>query len=134
MNRLRMALFGLGGLVTVYGAYLLLSRQDLDRNINVGVWLGAGVIGNDGLIAGISILIGLAISRVVPNPAKAPVAVASIILGSLTLVAFPVLGRFGARDDNATLLDRPYVTSWLIVCAVTVVLVAIASVVRARRS
>ena len=32
----------------------------------------------------------------------------------VTLVAVPVLGRFGARADNPTLLDRDYVAGWLV--------------------
>ena len=31
-----------------------------------------------------------------------------VVLGSVTLLAMPVLGRFGARPDNPTLLDRDY--------------------------
>ena len=36
-----------------------------------------------------------------------------VVLGSLTLLAIPVLGRFGERPDNATLLDRNYTVGWL---------------------
>jgi hypothetical protein len=44
-----------------------------------------------------------------------------------------VLGRFGALDDNPTLLDRPYLVTWLVGCAVTVLLVGVAGAVRSRR-
>jgi hypothetical protein len=44
-----------------------------------------------------------------------------------------VLGRFGALDDNPTLLDRPYLVTWLVGCAVTVLLVAVAGAVLRQR-
>ncbi len=40
--------------------------------------------------------------------AKAPAVVGCVVLGSVTLLAVPVLGRFGERSDNPTLLDRNY--------------------------
>jgi hypothetical protein len=59
--------------------------------------------------------------------------VALIVWGSITLLAVPVLGRFGALPDNPTLLDRPYQMSWLILSAVVVAAAALAMVVRVRR-
>ncbi len=57
----------------------------------------------------VGVLVAGALSlRLLPEPAKAPAVVGMVVLGALTLVAFPVLGGFGARDDNPTLLDRPY--------------------------
>jgi hypothetical protein len=65
---------------------------------------------------------------------RAPAAVALIVWGSITLLAVPVLGRFGALEDNPTLLDRPYLITWLVGCALTVLLVALAGAVRSKRS
>jgi hypothetical protein len=42
----------------------------------------------------------------------------------------PVLGRFGAKADNPTLLDRPY---WLGYAVVVTVVVALAAVSSRRR-
>ena len=39
---------------------------------------------------------------------RAPAVAGLVVLGSVTLLAIPVLGRFGARADNPTLLDRHY--------------------------
>ena len=49
-----------------------------------------------------------------PRAARAPAVVGFVVLGSVTLLAVPVLGRFGARPDNATLLDRDYVVGWVV--------------------
>jgi hypothetical protein len=56
-----------------------------------------------------------------------------VVWGSVTVLAVPVLGRFGARDDNPTLLDRPYFVTWLVGCAVTVLLVGVTGAVRRQR-
>ncbi len=41
-----------------------------------------------------------------------------MLLGPLTLLALPVLGRFGVRPDNPTLLDRHYWSGWIAVVVV----------------
>ena len=43
-----------------------------------------------------------------------------LVLATVTLAAVPVLGRFGAKPDNPTLLDRPYLTGWLLIAGLVV--------------
>ena len=62
-----------------------------------------------------------------------PVAAALVVLGATTLLAVPVLGRFGARPDNPTLLDRDYPAGWLALAGVVVLTTVVASLVRSRR-
>ena len=50
-----------------------------------------------------------------PRAWRAPAAAALVVLGSVTLLAIPVLGRFGARADNPTLLDRSYWAGWALI-------------------
>lgn len=124
----------LGVAVAAYGGWLLVSRTDNGQLLDAGLWLVSGVVLHDFVLTlGVLIVGGLAL-RLLPEPAKAPAVVGMIVLGALTLVAFPVLGRFGAREDNPTLLDRPYLASWLVLVALTTVAVAAASLVRSRRS
>ncbi len=131
MTRSRLALGAVGVLLGLYGAWLVLSRgHDL---LNVVLWLAAGVVLHDGILS-IALLVAAAVSlRLVPQAARAPVAVGTVVLGSLTILAIPVLGRFGERADNATLLDRDYTVGWLVVAGLTVAAVVGASVVRSRR-
>ena len=56
------------------------------------------------------------------------------VLGPVTLLAVPVLGRFGERPDNPTLLDRDYTAGWLVLAGLTALTVAAAAVVRSRRT
>lgn len=117
------------------GAYAiwLLVHAALDDWWGLGSWLVGGVVVHDLLLAPVLIAVGIA-SRKLPVPLRAPAAVALIVWGSITLLAVPVLGRFGALEDNPTLLDRPYLITWLVGCALTVLLVALAGAVRSERS
>ena len=123
-------LLGLSALpVAGYGGWLLLSRQDVDQLTNAGLWLVAGVVAHDVVLSGLLIVGGLALA-LLPARSQAPAAVALVVVGSLSLVAIPVLGGFGEISDNPTHLDRPYVAAWLSVVGVAVVTVVLAGVLR----
>ena len=129
---LRYGLGGLGLLVGLYGAWLLLSRQDLDQLVSAGIWLVGGVVAHDGLIALLSLAVVALGARLLPAVARPATAVGLVVLGSLTILAIPMLGSFGAKDDNATLLDRNYWLGWSVIALSVVVGVVVASVLRAR--
>ena len=128
----RFALGALGALVMGYGAVLALTRQDLGQLVEVTVWLAVGVLVHDGLLSVGLLVAGLAGRRLLPAAWRAPATVALVVWGTLTIVAVPVLGRFGARADNPTLLDRPYLASWLVLLGVTVAAVVVAGTIRSR--
>jgi len=131
VTRSRAALGAVGVLLGLYGAWLLLSRgHDL---WNVVVWLGGGVVLHDAVLSVALLVLGVLVVRVLPTVAQAPAVVGFVVLGSATLFAVPVLGRFGARPDNATLLDRNYVAGWLALAGITLVAVVTATLVRSRR-
>ena len=133
MRVVRLALGGLGVLVGAFGAWLLLSRQDLEQLTNAAIWLAAGVVLHDGVLALLTLVLAAILVPLLPRAARGPAVVGSVVLGSVTLLAVPVLGRFGARPDNATLLDRSYTAGWLVLAALTLVVVVVASVLRSRR-
>lgn len=137
MSVARGLLGGLGTLVAAYGAWLLLSRQDLDQLLSAGLWLAGGVVLHDLVLSGLLLLLGAGATRLLPPTARGPVAAGFVVLGTVTLMAVPMLGRFGARSDNPTLLDRDYVAGWLILATLTVLAVGVATavaVLRERRS
>lgn len=131
--RLRVLLAALGALAGAYGAFLLLSRQDGDQLVNAATWLAAGVVLHDFVLA--PVVLGLVAlgARVAPVAARVPLAGALVVLGSVTLLAIPVLGRFGARPDNPTLLDRDYTVGWLALAGVVLLGAVVAGLVRSRR-
>jgi len=132
MRTTRIVIGTIGVVVGAFGAWLLLSRQDLDQLVDTAVWLGVGVILHDGVLAVATLLIGALVLPLLPRAARGPAVVGFVVLGSVTLLAVPVLGRFGARPDNATLLDRDYVVGWMVLAAVVLVTVVVASVLRSR--
>ncbi len=132
--RTRGVLLALGGVVMLYGAWLLLSRQDPGQWLEVAIWMGASVAAHDALLSGLVIGVCLLGSRLLPVPWRAPAVVALVVWGSLTIVSVPVLTGLGVRADNPTLLDRPYVATWWAISAIVVLLVAAAGLLRARRA
>jgi hypothetical protein len=129
----RWALGGLGVALGAYGAWLALTRQDAGQLVEIAAWLAAGVVLHDVVVAGM-VLAGVAVGRrVLPGPWQAPATLGLVVWGGVTLMAVPVLGRFGARPDNPTLLDRPYLGAWAVLTLAAVLVVAVAGLVRARR-
>lgn len=133
----RALLAGVGVATAAYGAWLLLTRQSGEQLVSAGQWLVAGVLLHDAVLAPLVLLIGVVASRFLPRAARGPAVVVGVVLGSLTLLAVPVLGGFGRRPDNPTLLGRDYTAGWLAVAALVLVGVAlgawVASVLRTRR-
>ena len=101
--------------------------------LNLVLWLAGGVVLHDGVLALVVLAVGTVAVRLLPRPAKAPAVVGFVVLGSVTLLAVPVLGRFGARSDNPTLLDRDYTVGWLVLAGLVLVGVVTASLVGSRR-
>jgi hypothetical protein len=136
VNRWRLVLAGLGLGVAAYGVVLLLDIG-LDNLRATVVWLVAGVLVHDGFVAPITIAVVLLAVRLSRGRAAPPAFVAgAVVLATVTVVAVPVLGRFGERPDNPTLLDRNYVLGWLVLATLTVVLsgsAVLAGRTRARR-
>jgi hypothetical protein len=129
--RTRVTIGALGVLVGMYGGWLVLSRgHDL---LNLVLWLAGGVVLHDGVLALVVLAIGTVAVRMLPGSARAPAVVGLVVLGSVTLLAVPVLGRFSARSDNPTLLDRNYTVGWLVLAGLVLVGVVTASLVGSRR-
>jgi hypothetical protein len=114
----------------LYGVALVLTRDhDL---LNLALWLAAGVVLHDFVLAPLVLALSALVPRL-PRVARAPVVVGALVLGSATLVGVPVLGRFGARADNPTLLPRDYVGGWAVLAAAVLVGVALGVMLGARR-
>lgn len=128
---MRWVIGGLGVALGLYGGWLLVTREQ--HLLDVAVWLAAGVLLHDAVLALVVVALGALTVRLVPAPARAPVVVGFVVLGTATLFAVPVLGRFGARADNSTLLDRDYTTAWLLLAGATLVAVIAAALVRSRK-
>jgi hypothetical protein len=131
MKAVQLSLGVVGVAVGTYGVWLLLERpEDL---IAVSSWLAGGVVLHDALLAPLVLGVCLLGSRLLPTRFHVPAVLTLTIFGSLTLIAIPVLGGFGAKSDNPTLLDRNYLLGWLVLGALTLVGTLLVGAVSARK-
>ncbi|PKW26889.1 hypothetical protein [Phycicoccus duodecadis] len=123
MKAVRVALGSVGLVALAWGMVLL---ADLGPRLPaVLVWAVGGIVLHDGVLAPLVVVLGALAASRAPAWLRAPLVGLLVVLGPLTLVAVPVLGRFGARYDNPTLLDRPYWSGYLAVVALAVVVTAV---------
>jgi hypothetical protein len=127
-------LLGAAGVVLVLvGLYHLLGTS-LPDLVNVVLWLAGGVIAHDAVVAPLVVLLAVVVLPRLPSWSRAPAVAGFVVLMSVTLLAVPALGRFGARDDVPSLLNRPYGVLWLGFAALVLLVVVVASLLRRRRS
>ena len=127
----RALLGAVGAAGTAYGLWLLV-QQPIERIVAVVVWAGGAVVAHDALLAPLVVLAGVVAAGMAPPWLRVPLSRLLVVLGPLTLVAVPVLGRFGARPDNPTLLDRPYWVGYLGILAVALAVTGVDAVRRRR--
>ncbi len=118
--RTRLLIGALGLAMGAFGALRFLQR-DLADIIDSVLWLAGGVALHDAVVAPLTLALGALGARVLPNRVRTRVVLGFVVLATMTVTAIPVLGRFGARADNPSLLDRNYTVGWLTVAALVVV-------------
>ncbi len=133
MRALRSTAMGVGVLATAYGVWLLLDLGWANTRSTL-VWLVGGVVLHDGVFSVLVLAVSLVAVRLVPHDRLAPWVVALVVLVPVTLVGIPELGRFGARADNPTLLDRPYWLGWSVLVTLVVVSVVVGTLATRRRT
>lgn len=131
--RLTRGLLGAAGVVLVLVGLWRLLGTALPDLVNLALWLGGGVVAHDALIAPLVVLAGFVVLPRLPSWSRAPAVAGFVVLLSVSLVAIPVIGRFGARADVPSLLNRPYGVLWLGFAGLVVLVVLAASLVRRRR-
>ncbi|MCW2848381.1 MAG: hypothetical protein JWR90_2355 [Marmoricola sp.] len=129
--RTRLLLGAVGVLAGAFGALRFL-QLDFPDIVNAVLWLAGGVALHDAVIAPLTVGLTVLATRVVPEEWRTRVTVALIVLVTVTVTAIPVLGRFGARPDNPTILPRDYLAGWLVFAAVVAVCTLLARPVSQR--
>ena len=122
---MRVALGVLGVALAAYGGWLLLRTQDTGEVLTIGVWLGAGVVLHDAVLAPLTIVLGWAVAGRLPDPVAAGAVVVLVVLGSASLVAVPALVNGAGPQTNPTLLVRDYPLGWLELAGASLVLAAV---------
>lgn len=127
LNVARTVLAVAGALVGLYGAARLIGLG-LGNLAGTLLWLAGVVVAHDALLAPLVVLVTATAARRLPQWSHRATVVVLVVLGSVTLLAVPTLGRFGAKADNPTLLDRPYVAGWVAVTGLVLVAAALLAV------
>ena len=131
--RVTRGLLGAAGIgLVLVGLWHLVGTSFPDL-LSIGLWLAGGVVVHDAVIAPLVVLAAVVVLPRLPSWSRAPAVVGFVVLVSVTLLAIPAIGRFGARDDVPSLLNRPYGALWLGFAALVVLVVVAASLLRRRR-
>jgi hypothetical protein len=107
MKSIRIAVGVLGLLMMVIGGRYLWDLGTDNGEAAVS-WLVGGVVLHDFVLSPLLLVAGLLLVRQVPAWLRGPLVAGLTVLGTATVVGFPMLGRFGERRDNPSLLDRNY--------------------------
>ncbi len=126
MRRTRVLLAMAGVVLIAVGARKLLDIGSANT-VATGRWLIGGVVLHDFVLTPVVLVAGALLVRAAAPWLRRPLIVGSVVLGTVTVVAIPMLGKYGARRDNPTLLDRNYVAGWFVLAAVVTVAVAVAA-------
>jgi hypothetical protein len=132
MRGWRAGLMIVGVLAAAYGVTRLLELPRANTRATVE-WLVGGVVLHDALFAPAVLVVSLVALQVAGAKRLAPVVVVLVILVPVTLVGIPELGRYGARADRPTLLDRDYWLGWWVLVTLVTGTVLLGSLVLRRR-
>ncbi len=75
---------------------------------SMAIWIVGCLIAHDFVLAPVVFGVGKALRTVSSGSDRKLLQACLILYGALFVVSIPVLGRFGARPDNETLLPRDY--------------------------
>jgi uncharacterized membrane protein YidH (DUF202 family) len=129
MRAARLALGALGVAGIVWGAWLL-SDDGFDRLMSTALWLAGVVVLHDFVLAPLVVALGVLAVKVLPHH-RAFAAVAFLVWGGLTLAVANVLSGVGGKPDMDSLLNRPYVSAWLVLTGLIVVGAVVTAALRA---
>lgn len=117
MKTFRVLLVAVGVLMGLWGLWLMRDFR-FDQLNSAAIWLAGGVVVHDGIVAPLVVGVGLILVRIIPGYARKPFTVGLILWGAVTIAVANVLSGMGGKPDNDTILDRPYVATWLVMTVV----------------
>lgn len=132
--RVALAVVGLAALG--WGGYLLVELMTASPRdgIQVAAWLVGGPVLHDAVIAPLVGVTGLAVSRLLPPPWRAPVAAGAAVTGVLVLLAVPLVWRPFGVATNPGLHDADYPAGLAVALGVVWLGVAVTGVLATRRA
>jgi len=119
MSRFLLGVAGVG--LGAYGVVVLVGSGFADA-WPVLVWLGGGLAVHDAVLAPLVVGLGVLAARLVGwRPGRAVLLLVLVLLGTLTLVALPVLLGYGAIPHDPGLQERSYRLGWLVAAGAVLV-------------
>ena len=97
-----------GWTVIVAGVVGAIVDARLTHPRSMAIWIVGCLVAHDFVLAPIVFTVGKAVRRVASGAGRKLLQTCFVLYGALMLVSIPVLGRFGQRPDNETLLPRDY--------------------------
>jgi hypothetical protein len=119
------AALGVAGLALIgWGLHRIQAGGLATDPAGIARWLVLGLLAHDLLVAGLTALAGLAVTRLVPAPARPVVAGGLLVGAALVLVSVPLLVGRGGGNPSADPLDYrlDLALCLLVVTAVTALL------------
>lgn len=120
----------IGGPVAAYGFASVLGRVDATSPPDLARWLAVILLTHDLLIVPVVGVVGLALARIAPGVARAPVQIALFASAVVVAVAYPAIRGFGRLPNNPTVQPLDYASATLTVLVVVWLAVAIWTVTR----
>ncbi len=120
--------------VVAFGLYGLVNARLIG---SVGSWVAyliGGLLVHDLLLAPFVVAVSVALVYLVPSRVRPAVQGTLVVAGSVALVAIPVVGGWGRKPDNPSLLPRDYGLGLAVAVGLIVAAGVIAAVHAARRS
>lgn len=123
MRAIRGTLILAGLLMGLWGLWLMRDFR-LDQLKSAGLWMVGGIVFHDGVLAPLVVLYSLVHFKAIPDYSRKPATIGLILWGTITVAVGNVLSGEGGKPDNHTVLNRPYMTTWLILTLILAVFVA----------
>jgi hypothetical protein len=120
--------------VMVYGIVGALGIAEDTHPRSLAIWIVGSLVVHDFVIAPSVFIVGGLLRRVVPARVRAGVQAAMFVSAILAVISVPVIGRFGARRDNPSLLPREAGMGLLVALAVVWIVTGVSLAVAWRRS
>lgn len=122
-----------GAGLAAYGAYLLLAGARWPPLSSALTWFAGGVLIHDALLVPLTLLVGVALLRVVPGGYRGLVQGALVMSALLTVALLPLMSGRGRTPANPSQQPLPYTRNLLLVLLAVWLVTAALALHRARR-
>jgi len=128
----RIALGVAGGLLLAFGVFRLVTELPTADLLALGLWLVAAVALHDGLVAPLTVGVGVTLTRLPPRGRR--YVQGALVVGALiTVVAIPLIDRRGTQPAVKAILLRDYAGNLAILLGLTAAVAVVLYAVRVVR-